>query len=157
MNQSDSLLDCCLFFTATSLARAITRLGEEEFSRVGMTPSYAFLLVLVLDNPGIQQKALAAHLHMAPSTVSRFVDSLVARGLLEKRIEGRNTRIFPTGDAKKLKKPIAGAWQSLYERYSEILGKQAGDELTALTGSASKKLQAGETADPVGNARVRRV
>ena len=141
MKQSDTLLENCLFFTANSLARVITRLGEEEFSRVGMTPSYAFLLLLVMENPGIQQKQLAARLHMAPSTVSRFVDALVGRGLLTKQIDGRNTLIFPTAESEKLQKPINDAWRALYERYSEILGKEEGDSLTALTAAATKTLQ----------------
>ena len=135
-----SLLECCLFFTANSLARAITKMGEEEFASVGMTPSYAFLLTLVIDNPGVSQKELASQLHIAPSTVSRFVDTLVSRGFVTKTCEGRNTFIFPTDAGASLKPAIEKVWHGLYERYSKILGREQGKRLTELTASASKKL-----------------
>ena len=135
-----NLLECCLFFTANSLARAITKMGEEEFSRVGMTPSYAFLLTLAIDDPGISQKELAAKLHMAPSTVSRFVDTLVAKKLVSKQVEGRNTFILPTKNGDELKPVIEKAWSGLYQRYTEILGKEHGESLTEMTLAAAAKL-----------------
>lgn len=134
------LLECCLFFTANSLARVITKMGEEEFATVGMTPSYAFLLSLAIDSPGISQKELAGYLHMAPSTVSRFVDTLVQKGLVTKTTEGRNTYISPTTKGEELKPVIDKAWKGLYHRYSDILGKEEGENLTAITMAAGKKL-----------------
>lgn len=92
----DNLLECCLFFTANALARTITRMGEEEFAAVGMTPSYAFLLTLVFEQPGITQKELAARLQLAPSTVSRFVEALERKGYLSREVRGRETCVFPT-------------------------------------------------------------
>jgi len=136
-------LECCLFFTANSLARVMTRMGEEEFAGVGMTPSYAFLLTLAIDSPGISQKELAEILNMAPSTVSRFVDALVQRGLVRKEGQGRNTYIHPTEKGEALKPQISEAWASLYERYSRIVGKDKGDELTRLTAEAYHKLLRG--------------
>lgn len=136
-----NLLECCLFFTANSLARIITRMGEEEFAKVGMTPSYAFLLTLAVDSPGISQKELASQLHMAPSTVSRFVDALVTKQLIVKETEGRNTYIHPTDTGRELHPLIAKAWRGLYERYSEILGHEEGDLLAKMTADASRKLQ----------------
>jgi DNA-binding MarR family transcriptional regulator len=134
-------LECCLFFSANSLARIITRMGEEEFARVGMTPSYAFLLTLAVDRPGISQKELAAQLHMAPSTVSRFVDALVAKGLIAKETEGRNTYIHPTEPGLALQPSIEKAWRGLHDRYSAILGREEGDLLAELTSAACRKLQ----------------
>ena len=39
-SKTNNPLECCLYFTANSLARNITRMGEEEFAVLGMTPSY---------------------------------------------------------------------------------------------------------------------
>lgn len=138
-----SSLECCLFFNANSLARIITRMGEEEFARVGMTPSYAFLLTLAIDRPGISQKELANLLHMAASTVSRFVDALVAKGLIAKEIEGRNTFIHPTEAGRNLQPAIASAWKGLSDRYSGILGAEEGARLAETIAGACRKLQAG--------------
>lgn len=139
--KSGSPLECCLFFTANSLARGITRMGEEEFAAIAMTPSYAFLLMLAIDSPGISQKELAKAMNMAPSTVSRFVDALDKRGLIRKEGQGRNTFIHPTEKGLALEPQIKEVWHNLYQRYSAILGQEQGDELTRLTLEASRKLQ----------------
>ena len=77
MTKSKSILHNCLYFTANSLSRVITRMADDEFRRTGLSPSHAFLMMLVNDNPGIGQKELCEQLHLAPSTVTRFIDALV--------------------------------------------------------------------------------
>lgn len=139
--KSNNLLECCLFFTANSLSRVITRMGEEEFASVGMAPSYAFILTLVADSPGISQKELASQLHMAASTVSRFIDALVKRGFVFKEEQGRNTFIHPTDKGRAMKPFINEAWKALHERYIKILGKEEGERLTSLTAEAYRKLE----------------
>ena len=134
-------LECCLFFTANSLARDITRMGEEEFASIGMTPSYAFLMMLAINSPGISQKEIATEMNMAPSTVSRFIDALLKRRLLEKKMEGRITYIFPTDSGNELHSNIQQVWKNLYERYSKVLGYEEGRDLTRLCLEASRKLK----------------
>jgi len=138
---ADRLLHCCLFFTANSLARIITRMGEEEFQRLGLSPSGAFLLLLALENPGCTQKDLAGQLNLAQSTVSRLVDSMVAAGLVTRTGEGRNTLVSPTPAARELHPGIMQAWAALRERYNAVLGQQQGDELARLAGEACMKLE----------------
>ena len=136
-------LECCLFFTANSLARDITRMGEEEFAGIGMTPSYAFLLTFAIESPGISQKEICEGMNLAPSTISRFIDALVRRKLLTKDVQGRKTYIYPTQKGIDLKESIQEVWANLYLRYSRILGKENGDELTRLCLEAGRKLQHG--------------
>lgn len=137
---SKSILHHCLYFTANSLSRAITRMAEEEFRTTGLSPSHAFLMMLVCDRPGIGQKELCAHLHLAPSTVTRFVDGLVHRGYLERKTEGKQVKISATRKGVDLQEPISRAWKRLYVRYSDILGKQQGDALTRMIDEACEKL-----------------
>lgn len=141
---TDRMFECCLFFTANSLARAITRLGEECFAAVGMTPSYAFLLLLAEERPGIAQKELAEALRLAPSTVSRFVDALVRRGLLSKEGEGRNVLVRLTSDGEAAIPTIRAAWRRLHDGYSDALGTDLGETLTCLTNEAARKLEGHE-------------
>ena len=96
MTPYKSILHNCLYFTANSLARVITRMAEEEFRRTGLSPSHAFLMMLVNDNPGIGQKELCEQLHLAPSTVTRFIDSLVHRGYLARKSDGKVSRVYAT-------------------------------------------------------------
>jgi len=139
--QSNELLNCCLYFTANSLARSISRMAEVEFGRLGMTPSHAFLLMVAIDEPGISQKDLADRLHLAQSTVSRFVDALVLRGFVEKKVSGKISHVYPTAKGEGQMEDMRSAWKALYDRYSEILGEEEGKALTALAGEAHQKLE----------------
>ena len=140
MTKSNTILHNCLYFTANSLARVITRMAEEEFRTAGLSPSHAFLVMLVNDKPGIGQKELCEQLHLAPSTVTRSIDGMVHKGFLRRQSEGKATSVFPTAEGKKLQKPIEAAWQSLHQRYAKVLGFKAGDGLTAIIDDAAQKL-----------------
>lgn len=140
MKKTEELFHNCLYFTANSLARKVAKMADESFKITGLSPSHAFLMMLVNDYPGIGPKALGNHLNLAPSTVTRFVDTLIYKGYLTKKAKGKNTFIQITDQGKELLEPIAAAWKNLYHRYSEILGEENGKELTRKVDSASKKL-----------------
>lgn len=140
MDDEKSILHNCLYFTANSLSRIITRMAEEEFRKTGLSPSHAFLMMLVMDEPGIGQKSLCEQLKLAPSTVTRFVDALLHRGYLTRQTEGKTANIYPTEKGGELRGEIDAAWKRLHERYGEVLGLEAGDNLTALIDQAAEKL-----------------
>lgn len=136
------LLHNCLYFTANSLARQISTMAEEEFSRTGLSPSHAFLLMLVNEQPGLTQKDLSLALSLAPSTVTRFVDSLSHKsGLVERRTKGKSARIYPTEKGAAMQDRIKRCWKSLYWRYSEILGEEEGRRLTETIDQAGGRLK----------------
>jgi len=140
MTKSKSILHNCLYFTANSLARVISRMADEEFRRTGLSPSHAFLMMLVNDHPGVGQTELCRQLHLAPSTVTRFIDALVYKGYLTRQSEGKASRIFATREGENLRPSIADAWESLHRRYAKVLGLREGDELTAMIDAASNQL-----------------
>lgn len=133
----------CLYFTANTLARAVGRLAEDCFAPTGLSPSHAFLMMLVNERPGITQKELAAALHLAPSTVTRFVDGLQARGFVVREARGKLSAVAPTQAGRALGEPIARAWKELYQRYSAILGEEPGRELAAAVDRAGSLLEQG--------------
>lgn len=140
MKKTEELFHNCLYFTANSLARKITRMAEDCFKATGLSPSHAFLMMLVNDHPGIGPKQLADYLNLAPSTVTRFVDTLISKGYLTKSTLGKNTLIEITESGKSLLKPIQEAWKNLYYRYSDILGEENGKKLTRQVDQASSKI-----------------
>jgi DNA-binding MarR family transcriptional regulator len=140
MRNTLSILNKCLYFTANSLSRVITRMAEEAFRRTGLSPSHAFLMMVVNDNPGIGQKELCGQLHLAPSTVTRFIDALANKGYLTRQSDGKASCIYATPAGENLQKPIEEAWKTLHQRYAAVLGLEAGDELTAMIDAASQKL-----------------
>ena len=135
------ILTNCLYFTANSLSRVITRMAEEAFRPTGLSPSHVFLLMLANENPGIGPKEMSDYLQLAPSTVTRFVDALVGKGLLERRAEGKTVGLFPTPEGSKLQPVIAEAWQAFHRRYCDILGESEGDALAVTLNEAAGKLE----------------
>jgi MarR family transcriptional regulator, organic hydroperoxide resistance regulator len=140
-HDSEAYLHCCLYFTSITLSRVITEMAEEEFAGTGLSPTYAFLLMLVNGKQGISQKELGTRLHLAPSTVTRFIDKLEAKRLLRRVEQGKNSLIFSTDSGKKLQARIQTCWNNLYERYSGILGEKNGDRLTDMMARASDTLE----------------
>jgi MarR family transcriptional regulator, organic hydroperoxide resistance regulator len=120
----DSFLQNCLFFTANRLSRAITKIAEEEFAPTGLTPMYGYLIRLVNGTPGITQKEVAEKLSVAPSTLTRFVDKLEAKHLVERKVSGKTVLVYPTPKGLELEGTIRQASANLKRRYTEILGEQ---------------------------------
>lgn len=137
----ESFLTNCLFFTANRLSRAITKIAEEEFAETGLTPMYGYLIRLAIGTPGISQKELAEKLSVAPSTLTRFVDKLEARKLVERRVLGKTVQVYPTDKAREMEEAIRRASRRLRERYEAILGKEASLHLTESVLNASRRLE----------------
>ena len=133
-------LQHCLYFTTNSLSRIITRMSDNEFSALGMCTSHAFLLMLVINQPGITQKELTEYLGLAPSTVSRFIDALTHKKLLRREADGKMSLVYPTEQGATLMPQIKEAWKNLHHKYNDALGKDAAKILTAHTFEAAKKL-----------------
>ena len=111
-------------------------MAEEEFRYTGLSPSHAFLVMVVNERPGITQKELSEALNLAPSTVARLVDSLqLKQGAVERRTVGKSARIYPTEKGKEMQDLIAKCWNSLFQRYTEILGEKTARTLTRAVGS----------------------
>ncbi len=140
MEKKDSKYCGCLYYSANALSRVITKMAEEEFTAVGLAPSYVFLLISVNEKPGIQPKEISEHMQLTPSTVTRLVEKMEFKGYVTRKSVGRATEVYPTPKSKKLNKKIKAAWVSLHQRYTELLGEQNAKELTASIYSASKQL-----------------
>lgn len=130
----------CLYFTANALARNIGKMADRAFKDAGLSPSHAFMMMLINEQPGITQKELSEHLGLAPSTLTRFADKLVYRGFIERDQKGKMVRIYPTKEGKALSGSIERAWKRLYEDYSAILGEENGKELTKTIDDANRRL-----------------
>lgn len=140
MDKGCSTFKNCLFFSANALARAITKIADEEFAQTGLPSQYCFLLMLVNEKPSVQPKELADKLSLAPSTVTRFLDKMESQGYIIRAYDGKHIYVTPTQKAKKVLELIKASWYKLYERYSTILGKEFADTLAHNVFESYKKL-----------------
>lgn len=134
-------LDSCLFFTVKKLDRALNKLAEESFQKVGMTPTYAFILLILAEEDGRLQKDIAQILYIAPSTLTRLVEKLVYKGYVTTLTEGRTRKVYLTVNGRELLPDIREAWDNLHARYKAILGDDYADDLTSIININSEKLR----------------
>jgi len=140
MKKCESKYCGCLYYSANALARIMTKLADEAFSSTGLSSSYAFLLMTVNGNPGVQPKEISNQMQLTPSTVTRLIEKMEYRGFLERKHIGRTTRVYPTKKSIDLNGKIEEAWKKLYNQYSELIGKKKGDKLTVDINYAINKL-----------------
>ncbi|MFE5321043.1 MarR family winged helix-turn-helix transcriptional regulator [Paenibacillus sp. NPDC056579] len=138
---NDSFLHDCLFFTANRLGRAITKMAEEEFAPTGLTPMYGYLIRLVNGAPGISQKELSEKLSITPSTLTRFIDKLEGKQLVERKGQGKTVHVYPTPKGEQLEETIRAASKRLHQRYERILGADFAKQLGINIESASEQLE----------------
>ena len=140
MGEKGSKYCGCLYYSANALGRVMTRIAEEEFAITGLAPSHAILLISVNEKPGIQPKELSDHMQLTPSTVTRLLEKLESKKLVERRSVGRATEVYPTEKSKELQPRIKEAWRNLYLRYTDALGEENAKLLTAKTYKAYQAL-----------------
>lgn len=56
----------CIYFSSNALARKIEKLAQESWKPVDLSPSHAYLLMLAIDQPGIQPTALVEQWCLRP-------------------------------------------------------------------------------------------
>jgi len=127
------MFDRCLYFNTNHLARTVGKIWQEAFEEVGLAPAHAYLLRLVLEQPGIAQSKISAELHLEKSTITRFIDKMVDQGYLERRstnllnIKAQN--IFPTNKAKNIRSRLDEIGDSLFEKMGNAVGTRTRDQL----------------------------
>jgi len=139
--QDGSFLHTCMYFTTNRLSRAITRLADDAFAMTGLAPAYGYLVRLVIANPGITQKELSEKLYITPSTLTRFIDKLEGKQLVERQVQGKTVLVYPTAKGTAMEETLRAASKKLKAAYEAKLGKELADELTRMQESASELLE----------------
>jgi DNA-binding MarR family transcriptional regulator len=91
-----------MYWASAALARKVNKLAEDAWAPLGLAPGQAYLLSLILDQPGRQPLDLSEELHLAPSTITRFIEKLEENKLVVRIAEGKTTSVYPTQKAKGL-------------------------------------------------------
>ena len=129
MKTSESKYCKCLYFTTNALARKVEKLALQAWKPVNLSPSHAYLLMMVIEQPGIQPGNLAEELQLTPSTISRLVEKLEERKLLVRIIDGKTTNVYPTTTGKSMLPKLKECLAEFYSNYSRVLGKQKSNDM----------------------------
>jgi MarR family transcriptional regulator, organic hydroperoxide resistance regulator len=130
----------CLYFSSNALARKIEKLANKSWKKVGLTPSHAYLLMLAIEEPGIQPSALVKQLLLSPSTITRLIEKLEEKKLVVRTTEGKLTNVYPTPKAKAMLPDLKDCLYDCYQNYSSIIGKDEGARLVTSMNKLVDKL-----------------
>jgi DNA-binding MarR family transcriptional regulator len=83
-----------LLFLVHDLGRQIRIEADRRASAHGMTRTQWVVLVWLERQPGLSQKELAELLEVEPITVARLIDRLEDRGMIERRSDPADRRIW---------------------------------------------------------------
>lgn len=83
-----------LLFLLHDTARLLRVEADKRARQHGMTRAQWAILIWLERQPGISQKELSELLEVEPITVARLIDRLEARGMVERRPDPRDRRIW---------------------------------------------------------------
>ena len=141
MKTTESTYSSCIYFVSNALARKTEKLALEAWKPAGLPPSHAYLLMLVLGEPGIQPGALSEELHLTPSTITRLVEKLEEKKLVVRTTEGKSTNVYPTPKAKEMHPLLKECVKTFYETYTAVLGVEESTRLVHSMAKIADKLQ----------------
>ena len=127
-------------FSTNAFSRQLLKLAEVEFKPLKLSPAHASMLLMIFDTPGINPKELSRLLQLTPSTISRFIDSLVKKKLVRRQTKGKSAYIFPTQKGMEMQTSVASAYKNLYLTYSKILGPKIAMDLSSRITTANELL-----------------
>ncbi|BDD06904.1 MarR family winged helix-turn-helix transcriptional regulator [Aureibacter tunicatorum] len=131
----------CLYFAANSFSRYINAMAEESFRKTGMSPSYGYLMLMLIEKPGLSQNELSQQMNLKASTMTRFIDKLLTMNYVRKEQQGRNSFIYPTSEGIAQKVLIDQALSDLYKKYCDVLGEEFAVKLTEDIYQANKDIE----------------
>ena len=138
------LADCryhrCIYFVSNALARKMEKIAIEAWKPAGLSPSHAYLLMLVIENPGVQPMALSDELQLQPSTITRLMEKLEEKKLLVRTYEGKQTNVYPSSKGKEMLPRLRQCNAEFFLTYSGILGKDESSRLVQTMSRITDKL-----------------
>ena len=142
MKASDSRYGRCMYFASNALARKTEKLAVGIWKKAGLSPSHAYLLMIVLDEPGAQPGALSAELHLTPSTITRLIEKLEEKKLVIRNTEGKTTSVYPTAKSKEMKILLQECGEEFQRSCISLLGKDESARFISSMNKISDKLPA---------------
>ena len=133
----DAIARTCIAVRMRLLNRVVTNLYDDALRPLGLKVSQLNLLVVAAKLGLAQPAKVCDLLQLDPSTLSRNVERMRAKGWLEV-VPGEDARTQPfrlTAQGRRLLERAVPAWEQAQQRAGELLGE---DGVALLTRTASK-------------------
>lgn len=140
MKTTESRYRQCLYFTSNALARKVEKLAIESWKQVSLSPSHGYVLMSVLEEPGIQPGSLSDEMQLTPSTITRLIEKLEEKKLVIRTTEGKIANVYPTPKAKELLPELKKCVDQFYQQYVSVLGKKESNQLIKKMGAVADRL-----------------
>lgn len=141
MKISESKFKQCFYFASGALARIVEKMAIDVWKKVDLSPSHAYVLLLVLEEPGIQPGVISGQLHLTPSTITRLIEKLEAKKLVVRTSEGKITNVYPTPKAKELQPALIACANEFSDLYYDAVGHKECDQLIDSITKMADKLE----------------
>nr|WP_205396969.1 MarR family transcriptional regulator [Streptococcus lutetiensis] len=134
-------LDSSIFFAVKKLDRALSKIAEDIFQKVGLNPSYVSTLLILNHENGKIQKDLAKMLGIAAPSMTRLIEKLVNKGLVQVVCEGRTKRVYLTDKGKAIIPDIIQAHIETQEEFNRLVKTGFSDNLLTELNQIANQLQ----------------
>ncbi len=125
----------CLYFSSSALARVLDRSAKELFGAVELSPTQGYILMAARKASGITVGDLAHVLVLDQSTVTKTLEKMELKGLVQREVFGRSVRIFLTQAGERREADAKAAWKKLRTIYEPLVGQA---DVVALTEALEK-------------------
>ena len=113
----------CIYFNLSTLNRKITKIWQDEFNLLGLSPSHGYLLSAMAEKPMATQKELSEIMELDASTITRFIDALSTKKLIEKVRTGKGAEFILTPKGIATSERANQLMDALFISMQDTLGK----------------------------------
>jgi DNA-binding MarR family transcriptional regulator len=117
------MYDRCIYFNLTTLNRKITKIWQDEFSLLGLSPSHGYLLAAMAEKPLATHKELSKIMELDASTITRFIDALNTKKLIEKMSKGKGAKFSLTPKGAAVSKKANHLMNDLFSTMQDTIGE----------------------------------
>lgn len=140
-DKNDKPFSGCLFFSANALARLTTKAAEKAFKPLKISASQAYILMIILKQPGIKASELANKMILNASTITRLLDKLEKLNYITKKIESKFVYIYPTELAQQSKTKLEECGNNLTNFYKSNIDCNSMKNATDISFQIALKLE----------------
>jgi DNA-binding MarR family transcriptional regulator len=130
-----------LYYTTTALCREVSNIAENAFMDLGLTPSDAYLIMVVNEKPNIQPTEISEKILLAPSTITRMIEKLEKRDIVVRTPEGKYTFVAATPKGRELYTNIIATWDKINQTYATRLSDDTVGDLVDIVSGAVRKFR----------------